>query len=100
MIIPEIKLPRFETEIRISGVVKAGDRIIYAVAKVSILKIEKEYIAGCWITPLALLIIEPGEQYAVSISGEEMDISEIMLLAPSMKEVVEIARDGRGMKDA
>ncbi len=100
MTIPGIELPKVETEIKIAGMAKAGDRVIYAVAKVSILKIEKVHIAGCWIIPLALLVIEPGEQYAVSIAGEEIDLPEIMKLVPSPKGVEEIDLGGCGMKDA
>ncbi len=96
MILPDIGLPGIETEIRISSEIKAGDRAIYAVARITILRIWKGHIAGGWTTPLALLIIEPGEQYAVSIKGEKMDLAEIMEMAPSLKEVVEMARRGQG----
>ncbi len=87
----DIRLPEVETEIRVAKELKAGGRSLYTVIRVSSLKDEGR-IVGSWLTPLAVLIIEPKDQYAVSITGERMRLEEIMELAPSLKAVVEKAR--------
>ena len=43
--------------------------------------------------PQAMLIVEPGRQYAIDISGEQMSIETILEVAPSLKEIVEKARE-------
>ncbi|OPX76523.1 MAG: hypothetical protein A4E44_00589 [Methanosaeta sp. PtaB.Bin018] len=84
-----IELPRVETEIRVAEEVVAGDRSIHIVIEVSALKAHDGKALGCWLVPLAMLIIEPGWQYAVSIAGEEMPLEAILQLAPSLKFVIE-----------
>ncbi len=88
----DIKLPVVETEFRVAKEMIAGNKTIYTVIKVSILKAEDGKIMGSWLTPLAMLIIEPGRQYALSITGEKMPLEMILELAPSLKAVVDKAR--------
>lgn len=88
----DIKLPVVETEFRVAKEIIAGNKTIYTVIKVSILKAEDGKIMGSWLTPLAMLIIEPGRQYALSITGEKMPLEMILELAPSLKAVVDKAR--------
>jgi hypothetical protein len=89
---PELKLPKVKTEIRVCKEIEAGVRTIFTLIRISILATDDGNILGSWLMPQAMLIIEPGEQYAVSISGERMSIEKILELAPSLKEVVEKAR--------
>jgi hypothetical protein len=89
---PELKLPKVKTEIRVCKEIEAGVRTIFTVIMISILATDDGNLMGSWLMPLAFLIIEPGEQYAVSMSGERMRIEKILELAPSLKEVVEKAR--------
>jgi len=84
-----IKPPRVETEIIVAEEILAGDRSIYTVIEVSALKAEDGKALGSWLVPLAMLIIEPGLQYAVSITGEEMPLEAILQLAPSLKTAIE-----------
>lgn len=88
----EIRLPVVETEIRIAKELKAGDRSLYTVVRVSFLKTGKGNVIGSWLTPLAMLVVEPGRQYALSLTGERMSLEEILELAPSLKAVVDKAR--------
>jgi hypothetical protein len=88
----EIKLPAVETEIRVAKEMKAGNKTIYTVIKVSILKTEDGMVMGSWLTPLAMLIVEPGRQFALSITGEKMPLEMILELAPSLKAIVDKAR--------
>lgn len=92
MNMPELKLPKVETEIQVCKEMKAGARTIFIVVRISNLATDDGKILGSWLKPQAFLIIEPGEQYAFSISGEQMSIDKILELAPSLKEVVEKAR--------
>jgi hypothetical protein len=89
----EIKLPAVETEIRVAKEMKAGNKTIYTVIKVSILKTEDGMVMGSWLTPLAMLIVEPGRQFALSITGEKMPLEMILELAPSLKAIVDKARE-------
>ena len=95
---PELKLPKVKTEILVCKEIEAGVRTIFTLVKISILATDDGNILGSWLKPQAFLIIEPGEQYAVSISGEQMSMEEILELAPSLKEVVEKARGIRRIK--
>ena len=89
---PELKLPKVETEIQVCEEIKAGARTIFTVIKISNLVTDDRMIQGSWLMPQAFLVIEPGEQYAISINGEQMSIETILELAPSLKEVIEKAR--------
>lgn len=88
----EMRLPVVETEIRVGKELKAGDRSLYPLVRVSIIKTVEGRVLGSWLTPLAMLVIESRAQYAVSITGEEMAVERIIELAPSLKTVVEKAR--------
>ena len=81
-----------ETEIRVGKELLAESRMLYPLVRISILKMIDGKVLGCWLTPLALLIIEPGEQYSVSLTEEEMTVEMLMDLAPCLKTVVEKAR--------
>jgi hypothetical protein len=89
---PEMKLPKVKTEIRVRKEMEAGARTIFTVIRISNIATDDGNLLGSWLTPLAFLIIEPGELYAISISGEQMSIEAILELAPSLKEVIEKAR--------
>ena len=89
---PKLELPKVETEILVCKEIEAGVRTIFTVIRISILATDDGNILGSWLMPQAFLIIEPGEQYAVSISGEQMSMEKIQEMAPSLKEVVEKAR--------
>jgi uncharacterized spore protein YtfJ len=78
--------------------IKAGDKTIWPVIKISILKTCEERVQAIQITPLAMLITEPAEQYAVSFSGEPMTIEAIIDLASPLREVLERARGSGRVK--
>jgi uncharacterized spore protein YtfJ len=78
-----------ETEIIVGKKMEAGNRSLYPVIKVSILKTEQGRILGSWLTPLALLVFEPGDHYAVTLEGKKMTPEQIIELAPSLKDVIE-----------
>ncbi|MCX6675964.1 MAG: hypothetical protein NTW84_06075 [Methanothrix sp.] len=78
-----------ETEIIVGKKMEAGNRSLYPVIKVSILKTEQGRILGSWLNPVALLVFEPGGHYAISLEGEKMTSEQIIELAPSLKDVIE-----------
>jgi len=70
----------------------AGDRTIWPVMRISILKTRENRTLAIQITPLAMLIIEPAGQYAVSFAGEPMTIEAIIELAAPLRDVLEKTR--------
>jgi hypothetical protein len=90
---PEQKLPKVVTEIRVGKEITAGVRTIFIVVRISTLESDDGKILGSWIMPWAMLIVEPERQYAIDISGEQMSIETILEVAPSLKEIVEKARE-------
>jgi hypothetical protein len=96
--VPRISFPVVETKILVDKEIKAGDRTLFIVTKISILKTQDGAITGSWLTPFAMLIIEPGKQYAISINGERMSVDAILDLAPSLKIFVENIRTYRKIK--
>lgn len=72
--------------------IKAGDRTIWPVMRISILNTCEDRILAIQITPLAMLIIEPAGQYAVSFAGEPMTIEAILELAAPLRDVLEKTR--------
>jgi uncharacterized spore protein YtfJ len=68
------------------------NRIIYPVVKISVLRTSEGAAFGSWIAPLAMLVIEPEKQYAISFTGEEITADQIAAIVPSLKEVVDKAR--------
>ncbi|MCK9440926.1 MAG: hypothetical protein M0Q13_05850 [Methanothrix sp.] len=91
----KIKLPGMDMRVMVGKEIKTGDRTIWPVMRISILKTSEERVQAIRITPLAMLIIEPAEQYAVSFEGEPMTIEAILELAAPLKDVLEEAREGR-----
>jgi uncharacterized spore protein YtfJ len=46
-------------------------------------------IQGCLLSPEALLIVEPALAYAVSLTGEEITLDQLLAMASSIREIVE-----------
>jgi uncharacterized spore protein YtfJ len=87
-----IKHPEMVMRVLVGKEIKAGDRIIWPVIRISALKTLEDRFQAIQITPLAMLIIEPAGQYAVSFAGEPMTIEAIIELAAPLRDVLERAR--------
>ena len=87
-----------DTRVLVGKEIKAGDRTIWPVTRVSILKTCEDRTLAIQITPLAMLIIEPAGQYAVSFDGDPMTIDAILELAAPLRDVLERAREPAGIK--
>lgn len=74
--------------ISVGDPIKIDQRCIYPVARVLALK-GCGCILGCIISPEALLIVEPAQAYAVSLTSDEITLDQILAMAPSLREIVE-----------
>lgn len=75
-----------ENGISIGDAIEINQRVIYPVARTSVLKICGK-ISGCWIAPLALLITEPDNSYAISLTEEDIPLDQILALAPRLMKL-------------
>jgi len=86
-----IRLPEMDLRVIVGKEIKAGDKTIWPVMRISILKTCEEKVLAIQITPIAMLVIEPTGQYALSFAGEPMTIEDITKLAPPLRDVLEKA---------
>jgi len=76
-----------ETRISIGDAIEIYQRVVYPVARTSILR-KCGDLLGCWIAPVAVLITEPDNAYAVSLTEEEITLDQLLAMAPSLNEIV------------
>jgi len=74
--------------ISVEDPIEIDQRDIYPVAKISVSK-GCGCILGCSVSPEALLIVEPARAYAVSLTGEEITLDQLLAMVPSLREIVE-----------
>lgn len=73
--------------ISVGDPIEIAQRCIYPVARVLALK-GGGCILGCTISPEALLIVEPAGAYAVSLTGEEITLDQLLEMVPSLWEIL------------
>ena len=71
-----------ETWISIGDAIEIYQRVIYPIARISVVKRCGDLL-GCWIAPLAVLITEPDNAYAISLTKEEITLDQLLAMAPS-----------------
>ncbi|MDD1748287.1 MAG: hypothetical protein LUO89_00255 [Methanothrix sp.] len=98
MTIEPIRLSGMQTQVRVGKEIKAGERAIWPVMRITTLNAGEDRILSIRIAPLAMLIIEPAGEYAVSFDGVPMKIEAIIELASPLRDVLEKAREGRRIK--
>jgi hypothetical protein len=98
LIMKNTELPEMDMRVLLGKEIKAGERIIWPVMRISVLKTLEDRVQAIQITPLAMLIIEPTGQYAVSFVGEPMTIEAIIELAAPLRDVLEKARGSARIK--
>ena len=81
-----------EEQVRVGKETVAGNRTIWPVVRITILWASKNRVQAIQITPLAVLIVEQEEQYALSFDGGQMTIDDILDLAPSLGDILEQAK--------
>jgi len=74
--------------ISVEDPIEIDQRDIYPIAKISVSK-GCGCILGCSLSPEALLIVEPAQAYAVSLTGEEITLVQLLAMAPSLIKIVE-----------
>lgn len=79
-----------ETWISIGDAIEIYPRVIYPVARISVLGRCKDLLV-CWIVPVAVLITELDDAYAISLTMEDITLDQLLAMAPSLNEIV-----GRG----
>jgi uncharacterized spore protein YtfJ len=80
-----------ETRIEVGEALKAENRVLYPVLKIEVIHSRGE-ILGSWVIPLAVLVVEPGEDYLIFLHKRENGAEELAEIAPSLKVIVEEAR--------
>ena len=81
-----------EEEVRVGKEIVAGNRTIWPVVRITIFWASENRVDAIQITPLAVLIIEKNEQYALSFDGGPMTIDAILELMPSLGDILEQAK--------
>ncbi len=87
----KIGLPEIDLQVLVGKEIKAGDRTIWPVTRITVLKSFEDKVQAIQVTPLAMLIVEPAGQYAVSVAGEPMTIEAILEIAPPLRDILEKA---------
>jgi hypothetical protein len=69
-----------KTWISIGDAIEIYSRVIYPVARISALRSCEDLLA-CWISPVAILIIEPDNAYAISLNDEKITLDQLLAMA-------------------
>ncbi len=80
--------PRIEKHILAGKEIRVADRVIHPIIEVLVIEAGDDLL-GFRSIPIALLIVEPGREYAVSLKGEQIALDEIYRMAPSLKDIVQ-----------
>jgi uncharacterized spore protein YtfJ len=89
MTMDKLYLPEMDKRVLVGKEIKAGDRTIWPVIKITVMKNCEDKVQAIQLTPLAMLIVEPTGSYAVSFAGQPMTIEAIFDLAPPLRDVLE-----------
>lgn len=76
-----------ESWISIGDAIEIYQRAIYPVARVFVLG-RREDLLAFWIAPVAALIIETDNAYAISLNDEKITLDQLLAIAPSLNEIV------------
>ncbi|MCP8304114.1 MAG: hypothetical protein H3Z50_01375 [archaeon] len=75
-----------ETDTVVGEALKIGDRTLYPVIRVSTIKREGEGFFGAWVSPLAMVVVEPAQEYAIPLTDETITLEKLLEMVPSLKE--------------
>ncbi len=75
-----------KTDTSVGEVLKIGDRTLYPVIQVSTLNRNGKGFFGVWISPLAIVVVEPTQKYAISLTSEAITLDQLLEKVPSLKE--------------
>jgi uncharacterized spore protein YtfJ len=89
----ELKTPSIgdvKKKTSIGGAIKVGDRTIYPIIELSTLNGDKMRFFGAWISPFALVIVEPTQAYAISLTSETITLDQLIKKVPSLKRKIKL----------
>jgi uncharacterized spore protein YtfJ len=79
----------YQTKTMIGEELKIGRRILYPVVLVfNLTGGEKRGLFGAMVTPWALLVVEAKDAYAISLTGQEISLQQLLDLVPTLKEKI------------
>lgn len=65
-----------------------GERVFHVVTEVVTVRSAKGKIFAAFVSPIALLILEPHDRYAISFTDEELTVEELLIRVPALKEKI------------
>ncbi len=65
-----------------------GERVFHLVTEVVTVRISKGRMFSAFVSPIALLILEPHGRYVISLTNEELTVEELLNRVPALKEEV------------
>ncbi|MCP8311205.1 MAG: hypothetical protein L6N95_01965 [Candidatus Methylarchaceae archaeon HK01B] len=77
---------KIETDTVVGEALKIGDRTLYPVIRVVTINREGEGFFGVWVSPLAMVVIEPAQEYALPLTEETVTLEKLLEIVPSLKE--------------
>ena len=79
-------IPKMQTHILAGAEIRAGSRVLYPIIKILVIA-AGDRLLGFRLSPIALLISEPGMRYAISMEGKQLALDEVYKLAPSLRDL-------------
>ncbi len=79
-------IPEMQTHILAGAEIRAGSRVLYPIIQILVIA-AGERLLGFRLSPIALLIAEPGKRYAISMEGKQLALDEVYKLAPSLRDL-------------
>ena len=65
-----------------------GERMFRVVTDVVTVRSAKGRVFSAFVSPIALLVLEPHDRYVVSLTGEELTVEELLIRVPTLKEEI------------
>jgi hypothetical protein len=65
-----------------------GERVFHVVTEVVTVRSSKGKVFAASVSPIALLILEPHERYAISFTDEAVTVEELLIRVPALKEKI------------
>ena len=62
-----------------------GDRVFHLVTEVVTVRGSEGRVLSAFVSPVALLILEPHDRYAVSFTDKELTVEELLIRVPALK---------------
>ena len=65
-----------------------GEKVFHVVTEVVTVRSANGRIFAAFVSPIALLILEPHDRYAISFTDEEFTVEELLIRVPALKEKI------------